>query len=102
MKNKIPNELEIMRISIIMKVLSDASRLKILFAINGKAKSVYDIQSCVNMSQSAVSHQLSLLRKAKIVETKRDGNRIFYSIKDKGIVKLLDLFNKTFNEGYNS
>ena len=100
MKNKIPSELEVMRMSILMKVLSDASRLKILFAINGKPKSVYEIQSSVDMTQSAVSHQLSLLRKAEIVETSRQGNKIYYSIKDKGIVKILELFDKTFNEGY--
>ena len=100
MKNKIPNELEVMQISLIMKVLSDASRLKILFAINGKPKSVSEIQEMVGMSQSAVSHQLAILKKANVVETKRYKNKIFYSIKNNGITKILDIFNTTLSEGY--
>ena len=100
MKDNIPSELEVMRMSILMKVLSDASRLKILFTILKKPKSVQQIETSVHMTQSAVSHQLSLLRKAEIVETNRDGNKIYYSIKDKGIVDLLKLFIKAFNEGY--
>jgi len=83
-----------------MKVLSDATRLKILFAIMGKPKMVNQIQSAVEMSQSAVSHQLSLLRKADIVSTNKQGNKVYYSIKDGGIAKLLEIFGKTFNEGY--
>ncbi|MBE7074996.1 MAG: winged helix-turn-helix transcriptional regulator [Clostridiales bacterium] len=90
-KNKIPSEMEIMKMSLFMKVMSDSTRVKILFAIKSKPKSVNEIVDLVGATQSAVSHQLSIMRGVNIVETQRDGNKIYYSLADSQISKILDI-----------
>lgn len=88
---KMPSELEIMKMSLFLKVMADSTRVKILFSIKNKPKSVTEIQELVGATQSAVSHQLSLLRRLNVVATKRDGNKIYYSLADAGINKVLDI-----------
>ena len=91
MDNIIPSELEIMKMSLFIKVISDSTRLKILFAIKKKPKAVNQIVELVGATQSAVSHQLSIMRGVNIVETKREGNKIFYQLTDQKISKILDI-----------
>ncbi len=88
---KMPTELEVMKMSLFIKVMADSTRVKILFAIKDKPKSVAEIQELVGATQSAVSHQLSLMRRVNIVSTKRDGNKVYYSLADSGICKVLDI-----------
>ena len=88
---KMPTELEVMKMSLFIKVMADSTRVKILFAIKDKPKSVAEIQELVGATQSAVSHQLSLMRRVNIVATKRDGNKIYYSLADNGISKVLEI-----------
>ena len=94
MNKTMPTELEIMKMSLFMKDMADSTRVKILFAIKDKPKSVFEIQELVGATQSAVSHQLSLMRRVNIVDTKRDGNKIYYSLVDSGIAKVLDIVKK--------
>ena len=94
MDKKMPSELEVMKMSLFMKVMSDSTRVKILYAIKDKPKSVYEIQQLGGMSQSAVSHQLALLRGIDVVSTSRDGNKIYYSLTDSGISNILDIVKK--------
>jgi len=94
MDRTMPTELEIMKMSLFMKVIADSTRVKILFAIKDKPKSVFEIQELVGATQSAVSHQLSLMRRVNIVETKREGNKIYYSLIDGSIAKVLDIVKK--------
>lgn len=90
-KNNIPNEMDIMKMSLFLKVMADSTRVKILFAIKQKPKSVNEIVEIVGATQSAVSHQLSIMRNVNIVETTREGNKIFYSLADNQISKILDI-----------
>ena len=90
-KNNIPNEMDIMKMSLFLKVMADSTRVKILFAIKQKPKSVNEIVEIVGATQSAVSHQLSIMRNVNIVETTREGNKIFYSPADNQISKILDI-----------
>ena len=92
-----PTELEVMKMSLFMKVMSDSTRVKILFAIKEKPKSVFEIQELVGATQSAVSHQLSIMRKLNIVDTTRDGNKIFYELTDKSVAKILDIVKTNIN-----
>lgn len=95
MKNiKMPSEFDVMKMSLFMKVLSDSTRVKILFAIKDSPRSVFEIQELVDMSQSAVSHQLALLRGIDIVKTKREGNKIYYELTDSGVANILDIVKK--------
>ena len=91
MNKKMPTEFEITKVTLFLKIMADTTRAKILFAIKNGPKSVAEIQELVGATQSAVSHQLSLMRRVKIVSTKRDGNKIFYSLVDSEIAKILEI-----------
>lgn len=91
MNKKMPTEFEITKVTLFLKIMADTTRVKILFAIKNGPKSVAEIQELVGATQSAVSHQLSLMRRVKIVSTKRDGNKIFYSLVDSEIAKILEI-----------
>jgi len=66
----------------LFKVFGDTTRIKILYALFESELCVGDIAQILNLSQSAVSHQLRLLKDAKIVKFRRDGKIIFYSLDD--------------------
>ena len=90
-KTVIPAELDVMKMSLFLKVMADSTRVKILFAIKDKPKSVNEIVDLVGATQSAVSHQLRLMRNVNIVETQKNGNKIFYSLADNQISKILEI-----------
>ena len=89
--DKMPTEFEIIKVGLFLKVMADTTRAKILFAIKDSPKSVAEIQELVGATQSAVSHQLSLMRRVNIVSTRREGNKIFYSLTDTEIAKILEI-----------
>jgi DNA-binding transcriptional ArsR family regulator len=72
-------------------VLGDRTRLRILDAIADGELCVCDIASLVGMSESAVSHQLRLLRTMRLVRPRRAGRQVFYSVDDHHILELLKL-----------
>jgi ArsR family transcriptional regulator len=72
------------------KVLGDATRVRILDSIARSELCVCDIARAVGLSESAVSHQLRLLRGMRLVRPRRDGRRVFYALDDQHIVKLFE------------
>lgn len=72
----------------LFKVFGDTTRTKILSALFEHELSVCCISEIVNMSASAVSHQLRILRQTKIVKSRRQGKEIFYSLDDEHIAKI--------------
>ncbi len=73
------------------KALADETRLKILFALLESGKCVMHISERVGMSQSAVSHQLSLLRRTDLVKVSRSGKTQVYSIADEHVRLVVDM-----------
>jgi ArsR family transcriptional regulator, lead/cadmium/zinc/bismuth-responsive transcriptional repressor len=73
------------------RVLGDPTRIRILDALAAGELCVCDIASIVGMSESAVSHQLRLLRSMRLVRTRRAGRQIFYTLDDRHILQLLRL-----------
>jgi DNA-binding transcriptional ArsR family regulator len=73
------------------RVLGDPTRVRILDAITDGELCVCDIAALVGMSESAVSHQLRLLRTMRLVAPRRAGRQVFYSIDDHHILELLKL-----------
>jgi DNA-binding transcriptional ArsR family regulator len=71
------------------KVLGDTTRVRILDELSRSELCVFDIAGRVGLSESAVSHQLRLLRNARIVRTRRYGRLIFYTLDDHHVVRLL-------------
>ncbi|MDO4799676.1 MAG: metalloregulator ArsR/SmtB family transcription factor [Bacillota bacterium] len=79
---KMPSSDEIMRLADFYKVLGDPTRLQILLALTSEERPVLDLAEAIEMSQSAVSHQLRILRQARLVRSRKDGKRVFYSLYD--------------------
>ncbi|MBC8525216.1 MAG: winged helix-turn-helix transcriptional regulator [Chlorobium phaeobacteroides] len=75
----------------LFKALGDHTRVKILNALYHAELCVCDLTAILDMNQSAVSHQLRVLRVGKIVKSRKDGKNVYYSLDDKHIFKLLDL-----------
>lgn len=73
------------------KALADETRLKILFTLLESGMCVMHISEHVGMSQSAVSHQLSILRRADLVKVSRNGKNQVYSISDEHVRLVLDM-----------
>ncbi len=85
---------DILSKSVILKAIGNAKRLEILHHINKEELSVGTLEEIVGLSQSALSQHLAVLRKAKVVKTRRNAQTIYYSIDNalvKQILKLLDL-----------
>lgn len=73
----------------IFKALADPTRVKILYLLLQEECSVGHITEVLQMSQSAISHQLSLLRMMKLVKNRRDGTTMYYSCDDAHVSSLL-------------
>jgi hypothetical protein len=85
----IPSEEVINNMSVFLKALSDSTRIKILFILVDSEYCVGDIASKVGMSDSAVSHQLQLLRQVNLVKNRREGKSIYYSLSDNHVKSVL-------------
>jgi ArsR family transcriptional regulator len=73
------------------KTLGDKTRVKILHALSKEELCVCDISAILDMSLSAVSHQLRVLRNMKLVKYRKDGKTVYYSLDDAHIVQLLKM-----------
>lgn len=73
------------------KTLGDSTRAKILHALSKEELCVCDISAILDMSTSAVSHQLRVLRNMKLVKNRKDGKIVHYSLDDDHVVRLLKM-----------
>ena len=88
------NEKVIKAMEQLLKVSADATRLKIMFTLLGEngevvEKCVGEIQEETGSSQSLVSHQLKVLKDEDLVGTRKEGTKIYYSLKDEHVEELL-------------
>lgn len=90
-KQQIPDDDTLITLSDLFKILGDMTRVKILSALLKNELCVCDLSEIVGMGQSAVSHQLRVLRSAKVVKYRREGKSIFYSIDDDHIRQLFEV-----------
>ena len=86
---KMPPEEELQDLADFFKVFGDPTRLKILYVLLCSEMCVYDIANLLGMSQSAISHQLRVLKQMDLVKNRREGKTIFYSLADAHIVTIL-------------
>lgn len=80
------------------RVLSDPTRLKIVYVLSLREMCVYDIATMLDMAQSAVSHQLRILKQAKVVSFRKDGRMVCYSLTKCDITKLFSMVSKQLAE----
>lgn len=76
------DEDELYDLAELFKVFGDSTRIRILFVLSEAELCVCDLAEALNMTQSAVSHQLRILKQSKLVKSRRDGKSIFYSLAD--------------------
>ncbi len=74
----------------LFKVFGDSTRAKILNCLEVSALCVCDICECLNMTKSAISHQLRILRGAKLVKAKKQGKEVIYSLDDEHVSKIFE------------
>ena len=87
--DRMPPEEELQDLAEFYRVFGDATRLKILYILLSAEMCVYDIASVLGMSQSAISHQLRVLKQMDLVKNRREGKTIFYALADAHIVTIL-------------
>lgn len=84
-KNELPTDELLFDLSDLYKIFGDATRIKILFSLIDNEMCVCAISELLNMTQSAISHQLKVLRDANLVKSRRDGKTIYYSLADEHV-----------------
>lgn len=88
-EEKLPPEEEMQDLAEFFKVFGDPTRLKILLALLCREMCVYDIAALLGMTQSAISHQLRILKQMDLVKNRREGKTIFYAPADNHVVSIL-------------
>ncbi|MBO8128504.1 MAG: winged helix-turn-helix transcriptional regulator [Peptococcaceae bacterium] len=81
---------EAVRMAETFKVLGDRTRIKILYALLQKELCVCELSAVVGQSISAISHQLRVLRGARLVKYRKEGKNVYYSIDDEHIILLFE------------
>ena len=77
-----PDEVELYNLAELFKVFGDSTRIRILFVLFEAEVCVCDLAQALNMTQSAISHQLKILKQNKLVKSRREGKSVFYSLAD--------------------
>lgn len=93
-----PDEDTLYEMAELFKVFGDSTRTRILEGLSHAELCVCDIGKLLNMTKSAVSHQLRTLRQSKLVKMRRSGKEIYYSLADEHVVKILKMAFDHVNE----
>lgn len=88
-KNVMPQDDLIYDLAEFYKVFADSTRMKIIYALMENELCVCDIAAIVGTTQSAISHQLRILKQAKLVKYKKDGKVVYYSLDDEHIAEIV-------------
>jgi len=90
-KAKMPKEDDLYDLADFFKIFGDSTRVKIIWALDEQEMCVCDLAVLLNMTKSAISHQLKTLRQADLVKYRREGKVVYYSLKDDHVK---DIFEK--------
>ncbi len=86
---KIKNENTLYDVAELFKNFSDSTRIRIMYLLIDEEKSVSEIAELLNMNQSAISHQLRFLKNSKLVNNRREGKTIYYSLADDHVYNII-------------
>ncbi len=75
----------------VFKVLGDPTRMRLLYALSQRELCVCDLSAVLDMSQSAISHQLRVLRSARLVRHRKAGKIVYYALADEHVTQLIDV-----------
>lgn len=86
---ELPDEDALYDLAELFKVFGDSTRVRILFALFDSELCVCDLSEALDMTQSAISHQLQILRTNKLVKSRREGKQVYYSLADQHVVTII-------------
>lgn len=89
-RETLPSEQTLSDLSELFKIFGDATRIRILLVLFQSEVCVYDLAKLLSMTPSAISHQLRLLKQARLVKSRREGKIVFYSLADSHVRTMLD------------
>jgi ArsR family transcriptional regulator len=89
-KKRMPGENELAALSGFFKILGDGTRARLVWALDESEMCVCDLAALLGMTKSAVSHQLSILRKSNLVKNRRAGKEVFYSLADDHVRQIFE------------
>ncbi|HEX9061789.1 MAG TPA: metalloregulator ArsR/SmtB family transcription factor [Clostridia bacterium] len=89
-REKMPSEENLYDLAELFKVFGDSTRIKILWALDEAEMCVCDIAVLLNMTQSAISHQLRVLKQSRLVKYRKEGKIVFYSLDDEHVKQIFD------------
>lgn len=88
---KMPDESELYDLAELFKIFGDSTRIRILYVLFEAEVCVCDLAEALNMTQSAISHQLKILKQNKLVKSRREGKSVFYSLADDHVSQIIAL-----------
>lgn len=89
-ERNMPEEEILYDLAELYKVFGDSTRIKILYVLFESEMCVCDLAQCLNMTTSAISHQLRVLKQSQLVKFRREGKTVFYSLADDHVRTILD------------
>ncbi len=100
-KDKMPTEEKLYDLAELFKVFGDTTRIRILYALFKEEMCVCDIANLLNMTQSAISHQLRVLKQARLVKFRKEGKTVYYMLDDNHIEQIFNCGLCHIEETYN-
>lgn len=88
--NLVLSEEQLFDLAELFKIFGDSTRIKILYELSKGERNVSDIALALNMNQSAISHQLRVLKNSKLVNNRREGKAIYYSLADDHVETIIN------------
>ena len=88
-RETIPEETELYDLAELFKIFGDSTRIRILFVLFEAEVCVCDLAAALNMTQSAISHQLRILKQSRLVKSRREGKSVFYSLADEHVCTII-------------
>ncbi|HSQ33493.1 MAG TPA: metalloregulator ArsR/SmtB family transcription factor [Peptostreptococcaceae bacterium] len=99
-RDNMPQEEMLYDLAELFKVFGDTTRVKIIYALFSSEMCVCDIANLLGMTQSAISHQLRVLKQARLVKYRKDGKVVYYSLDDDHIKQIFNCGLCHINEVY--
>ena len=90
-RSMMPDEDTVYDVAELFKVFGDSTRIRILFVLFEAEVCVCDLAEALNMTQSAISHQLKILKQNKLVKSRREGKSVFYSLADDHVRTIISM-----------
>lgn len=90
LRSHLPPEEVLYDLAELFKLFGDSTRVQILYALSESELCVCDLAALIGVSQSAVSHQLRILKSGKLVKFRREGKTVFYSLDDDHVARILN------------